>query len=276
MTPSTLGPFASLGLRFTVCADDSDVAMRVSQLYAACRTADRSAPDLELAVDFAVESQSFELRANGESRCLTTDRDELLAWIVWCVNDAAVHGNDDRLVLHAAAVGVGTEAVLLAGPSGAGKSTLATALVLSGCAYMSDDSVAFDHQTARVVSNPKPVSLDAGAVAALQVLDPSCVELGAARGLVAPCGIGAVVGVDDALPPTLVVQPRYRAGCPLRVEQLSRADVAELLADQSFNFAARGRAGLAAVAAIARATRGIAIEYDGLGAAVATIQGAFG
>ena len=269
-----LGPYASLGLRFTVRADDADVATRISDLYAACRTTDRGASHLELAVHVEVATATYELRANGEQCCVTTDRDELLAWVVWRVNDAAVRRDDDRLVLHAAAVGSGEHAVLLAGPSGAGKSTLATALVLSGCAYMSDDSVAFDHDTGRVVSNPKPISLDDNAVGALERLAGVRAEFRTTPGLVAPPAIGAVARVGDALAPALVVQPNYRAGATPRVEQFSQADVAELLADQSFNFARRGRAGLGAVAAIARATRGIALEYDDLGPAVATIRDA--
>ena len=233
-----MGPYASLGLRFTVCADDAEVAARITDLYAACRTTDRREPDLELAVHVDGATGTYELRANGEQCCVTADRDELLAWVVWRVNDAAVRRDDDRLVLHAAAVGSGEHAVLLAGPSGAGKSTLATALVLRGCAYMSDDSVAFDHDTGRVVSNPKPISLDEGAVRALERLAGVRAGLRTTPGLVAPPAIGAVTSVGAALAPTLVVQPCYHAGAPLRVEQLSQADVAELLADQSFNFAA--------------------------------------
>ena len=165
-----MGPYASLGLRFAVRVDDPAIAARIAALYAACCTADPRPPDLELTVHSDAEAATFELRVGGEHCCVTTDADELLAWVVWRVNDAAVHHDDDRLVLHAAAVAIGEHTVLLAGPSGAGKSTLATALVLGGGAYMSDDSVAFDHDTGRVVSNPKPISLDAGAVAALERL----------------------------------------------------------------------------------------------------------
>ena len=275
MTPTTLGPrlgpYASLGLRFAVRVDDAAIAARLAPLYAACCTTDPRSPDLELTVHSDLEAATFELRADGERCCVTSDADELLAWVVWRVNDAAVHHDDDRLVLHAAAVAAGERAVLLAGPSGAGKSTLAAALVLGGGAYMSDDSVAFDHETGRVVSNPKPISLDAGAIGALERFAGARAGLRTTSGLVAPPAIGAVTRVGDALAPALVVRPCYRADSPRRVERLSQADVAELLADQSFNFAPRGRAGLAAVASIARATRGIALEYDDLGAAVATI-----
>ena len=86
VTPTALGPpmgqYASLGLRFTLCADDAEVAARIADLYAVCRTTDRREPDLELAVHVDGARATYELRANGEQCCVTTDRDELLAWVV--------------------------------------------------------------------------------------------------------------------------------------------------------------------------------------------------
>ena len=68
-----LGPYASLGLRFVVHAHHAEVADRIAQLYGACCTDDRRAPDLEVVVDFDATTGAFELRANGERCCVTTE-----------------------------------------------------------------------------------------------------------------------------------------------------------------------------------------------------------
>jgi hypothetical protein len=50
----------------------------------------------------------------------------------------------DRLLVHAAAVGIGRRGVLLTGPGGSGKSTSAVAAFLSGYDYFGDDYVLVD------------------------------------------------------------------------------------------------------------------------------------
>lgn len=57
----------------------------------------------------------------------------------------------DALLVHAAAIGVGKGAVLLAGPGGAGKSTTAILCARSGLTYLADDYCAVD------MSNPSQV-----------------------------------------------------------------------------------------------------------------------
>jgi energy-coupling factor transporter ATP-binding protein EcfA2 len=53
-------------------------------------------------------------------------------------------GLDDILVLHASAINLGTQSLLIAGPSGSGKTTLATVLCAAGAMLVSDDAVRLD------------------------------------------------------------------------------------------------------------------------------------
>ena len=94
-------------------------------------------------------------------------------------------------------------------------------------------------------------------------------------GVVAPPVLGRVATADAAFAPALVVRPRFVAGGPTRIAPLSRPDVAELLAEQSFNFASLGGDALATVAAIARATDGISVSFGDVGDAAPAIERLF-
>lgn len=63
---------------------------------------------------------------------------------------ATLHGLE---VLHASAVVLGGQAVAFTGPSGAGKSTVATGLLLSGARFFSDDVLAVEGRSGRVLAH---------------------------------------------------------------------------------------------------------------------------
>jgi energy-coupling factor transporter ATP-binding protein EcfA2 len=220
----------------------------------------------------------YELRADGSPCAHSPERDELLDWVAWKINDTAVRHVRPELVLHAAAVVRHGNAVLITGPSGAGKSTLAAALTLGGDSYMGDDSLVVDSAPARIRSNPKPISIDAAARAALLRVGPTTGALRRAfaggQPLVAPHELGRVVAVDGRASPVLVVYSRFRPGVPTSIAALAPAAVAELLADQSFNFPTVEPVGLRAIAALARRARGLEVEWGDLATATGAISDA--
>ena len=264
--------YVSLGLRFGLRCTDPDLASRLSDLYRSCESGNVGAPT-QLHLDVDRDGDEFRLRADGAVVCRTSDRDDLLEWCAWLINRAAVeHSDAAGLVLHAAAAAAGTRAVLLVGPSGSGKSTLVSALTLSGLHYMGDDGILVDLDGGRARANPKPVRLDDSARVALSAYDPAVDELRSARRLVAPGALGTVVEVDRPVVPALVVAPKYRRGADTSLTPMSPADAGELLADESFNFAADGPAALAAVADLARRAPAFRLEFGDLPTAVHAIS----
>ena len=103
-------------------------------------------------------------------------------------------------------------------------------------------------------------------------LDPANAELQAARQLLAPGNIGPVHTVDTRMTIAAVILPRYQSAGPTSLTPLPRADIAEVLADESFNFSIDGAASLHTVAAIARSAHGFALEFDDVARAVAAID----
>jgi hypothetical protein len=265
--------YRSLSLDFTLrCPADSDIECVLVDLYRACEQQGAGAVDIAFNVDVDEATSCFELRSGREVLCRAGVAEELIEWFAWEVNRSTVERTrNEMLVLHAAAVGDGPGAVVLAGASGAGKSTLAAALALAGFTYLGEESIAVT-STGGVIANPKPLKLDRESRAALQAYAPAVEVLAADRSLVAPTSLGAVGACDTRSEPVLIVRPAFRAGAQARVTPMPASDAAELLADQSFNFAALGADALHAVACLARHAPAFTLEFDDLADAVAAVR----
>ena len=166
-----VGPFASLGQRFTVQANDAGLERIVVSMFADLLEGGTSdtfeATDANLA--------RFQVLAPRHDRSGLVARDgsrveqgssavRLLASLIWAVNRWVLdHASHSRVLLHAG--GVADEdgrAVLLPAPSESGKSTLTAALVSRGLHYLSDEAVEV-LPDGRCRGYAKPLSIDPGA-----------------------------------------------------------------------------------------------------------------
>ena len=90
--------------------------------------------------------------------------------------------------------------------------------------------------------------------------------------LIAPQVFGSAAA-SAPLATVLVVMPTIAERTGATVETLSRADVAELLCDQCFNFPSWGPLALTSIAAIARECSGVRLFFGDLEAAAVAIDG---
>lgn len=140
------------------------VAAGIATLYNDFNLAD---PGEFIDYNVAILSKRLSQRLRGQSEFLfdnTSPFDSIptkqayafLEWgMNWCVS---LHTNE-YLKLHAAAVSMGDNAIIMPGVPGAGKSTLCAALGLSGWRILSDEHAMIPPNTTEVVPLCRPVSL---------------------------------------------------------------------------------------------------------------------
>jgi energy-coupling factor transporter ATP-binding protein EcfA2 len=265
----------SLGTCVRLHCRETEMRARVALLFDGCRTDTASGAHVALDVEIrGGDGADYEVRANGDLCWSGADLDRALEWCAWLVNNAATE-RASELVVHAAAAAIDGRIVLLTGPSGSGKSTLVTALALRDAVYLSDDTVVVDGRH-RIRANPKPIALDQDARAALLELDDHNGELRTGGALAAPRGIGRVMQADRAARASVILRTSYRPGTPTSLERMSPGAAAEVLADQSFNFATLGPAALQSVAAVARRAPAFELEFGDLADAVDAVFDAVG
>jgi hypothetical protein len=154
-------PFLAGALGFRVQCDSAKLRDTVEALFA-----DLTAPPPDMAI--------HELRLDeGEQNGITMldlvgfgmfdpgplPPDLTLDTLVSRVGRLSLDADPDRLHLHAAALAKGGRSVLVSASGGTGKSTLATALVLRGWDYLSDESVALTAGSTSITSFAKPLSI---------------------------------------------------------------------------------------------------------------------
>ncbi|MGH9056517.1 MAG: glycosyltransferase family 39 protein [Acidimicrobiales bacterium] len=156
------------------------------------------------------------------------------------LNMRAVTSRPDDLVLHASALALDGQGLLLPGPSGAGKSTLAAALVSAGLEYLTDEAAAIDPENLDIHAYRKPLSLRPGSLA---LLGQSVTEAGPAgsHDLIPASALRAgSMGRAGPVAARLLVFPSYQASAPTRLTPMSRAEALVEVANNSFNFVDHG------------------------------------
>lgn len=164
------------------------------------------------------------------------------------VNNAAVAGARDNLVLHAGAVASHGRAVVMPGSSNRGKSTLTAALVRAGFRYLTDEAAALA-PTLSCRAYPKAIALDPGSFSLFPELRPAAIgrspatsrlfeQMARREWHIAPETIGTV---GEPTPVHAVVCPHWRAGASTRVARLTPTEALHTLLSDAFDFGSGGQ-----------------------------------
>lgn len=135
---------------------------------------------------------------------------------------------DDQLILHAAAVALADQGILLCGGTGAGKSTLAAILVADGFDYLSDETVAIPPSLDEMEGFARSIVLKDDwpprwIVAGTRLSSPLALSLPGGITWLPSRAIGKG-GVQQHSAISRILFIRYQAGCALETVPLSGAE----------------------------------------------------
>ncbi|WP_332673824.1 HprK-related kinase A [Aromatoleum sp.] len=179
------------------------------------------------------------------------------------------------LVMHAAVVAQGGDALILPGFPGAGKSTLCASLTFAeGWRLLSDELAILEPETGELQPNPRPISVKNESLRIVSAFPGA--TLGPAysdtrKGTVAHVAppAASVDAAEQTARCRWVVFPRFTADAPTTCEEITRAEAFTRIAEQSFNRDRMGEAGFHAICAMLDGARCFEIGYgstaDGLG-----------
>jgi len=196
----------------------------------------------------------------------------LFEWgLNWCLATRPL----GYLVMHAAVVAHGRDALILPGFPGAGKSTLCAALTFGeGWRLLSDELAILAPETGELQPNPRPISVKNESLRIVSAFPGAA--LGPAysdtrKGTVAHVAppAASLAAAEQTARCRWVVFPRFAAGSQPTCEEITRAEAFARIAEQSFNRDRMGEAGFHAICAMLDGARCFEIAYgsttDGLG-----------
>lgn len=216
--------------------------------------------------------------ADGEPAFSPLPANQAFHMIEWGLNWAVSTMAHPYLSYHAAALEQGDRALMLPAPPGSGKSTLSAALAHRGWRLMSDEITLYDIRSRQVSGMGRPVNLKNVSIDLLRAFAPEAVftqpvpdtEKGTLALMRAPGD--SIARVTESASPTWIVMPRFQAGAVPQLNELPKARMLLLLAEQAFNYDIHGRAGFEATADLVDRCECLEFVYSSLGDAVAHLE----
>ena len=157
------------GTAFRLAVEPPDLQRWLDGLLGHTEAPGLAPPDL---IELFSDGDMHVLTQNGTERQRSAEVDLAAGAVVRAICDLSYPDADWSLFMHAAAVGSGDDAIVLAGPNGTGKTTLTAALIRAGFDYFSDDVVPFDCRGMRIWPIPFALSVKEGSWPTLAGLYP--------------------------------------------------------------------------------------------------------
>ena len=155
-----------LGTLIRTIAHDPELARHLRHLLEDVRVATNEAPGETFEITGGRAQGDWVLSHNERGILQAPSRASLVEGFFSALNELVLD-EFSGVAIHAGVVARGTRAIAIPGRSGAGKSTLAAACVAAGFAYVSDEALCLDRDTADVIPYPRPLMLS---VASARVL----------------------------------------------------------------------------------------------------------
>jgi len=199
----------------------------------------------------------------------------LFEWgLNWCIASSAHRW----LLMHAAVLARGDDAVVLPAPPGHGKSTLCAALAFNGWRLLSDELVVLDPETGEVWPLARPINVKNQSIEIVRKLVPTAVMTqpvpDTLKGTVAHVAppIDAVSAMGERARIRWVVLPQWQQGAATTLEPMSPGEVFPALIENAFNYEVLGEDGFDALSLAARDARGFHFRYSDLREALGVFE----
>lgn len=185
----------------------------------------------------------------------------------WGLNWCVAQRDMGYLVMHAAVVARGENAIMMPGMPGAGKSTLCASLVhLDGWRLLSDELAILDPADGLLRPHPRPISLKNQSVPIVQAMAGAClgsVYPDTRKGTISHAAAPASSLAQASQPASVrwVLFPRFEAGATAAAEEIGRAEAFALISEQSFNRERMGEQGFDALCALLGGARCFEIRH---------------
>jgi HprK-related kinase A len=267
-------------LCFRISTGEAVVADNLQRMYARHPVAD-SPPFADFHITLARPpglrrwlAPQTEFRLDGHTPFLPLPAQQSFALFEWGMNWCIASHCHQYLILHAAVVARGDNAVLLPAPPGAGKSTLCAWLTSKGWRLLSDELALIDPADRQVYGLARPINLKNSSIALIRRLQPTAILTppvpDTAKGTVAHLAPTPESVAQVARPARLrhIVTPRYRPGSALDSAPIPRPEALAMLIDNAFNYDILGADGFSALAGLLSDTPALDLHYADLDAAL--------
>jgi len=202
---------------------------------------------------------SFDSDGGASTSNLATD--ELSDILLEAVTSSLIENLDSGVALHAASVGWGNNAVVIAGPSGCGKSSLTACLIAAGFDFLTDELTLLQSSEA-ILGFPRPLLAKRGAEDLIKHI-----TRGGGRNAV-PTASNVLISWDrhDASAqttrtPALIVFPRYVPGASFELTRVTAARAVLKLVESNLNGRNFADHGLGRLTEFARKVPAITFTY---------------
>jgi HprK-related kinase A len=243
------GPFT-----FRITCREAIVADNLHLLYAHHLATDGpSFADFHVSIDRPAGLRRWlrpqvDFRLDGYSPFLSLPAPQAFALLEWGMNWCIANHAHQYLLLHAAVLARGDDAVLLPAPPGSGKSTLCAYLAHHGWRLLSDELALIDPASGLVYGLARPINLKNGAIDVIRAVLPETIlntpVPDTKKGTVAHLAPPPQAVVEAGRPACLqwIVTPRYLASSDLHTERIPRPEALAMLIDNAFNYDVLGAA----------------------------------
>lgn len=201
------------------------------------------------------------------------------AMLEWGMNWAISAHAHQYVIMHAAVLERGGQALVMPAPAGSGKSTLCAALALRGWRLLSDELALLCPRQGLLQPLARPVSLKNQSIDVIRRFDKQAV-IGRAvaetsKGVVAHLSPPPAAVAESHQPAraSWVVLPRYQAGAPTQLSPISRPAAFMALQRQTFNYDLHGLVAFQALCAMVSGCSCFDFTYSRLDEALSTFEG---